>query len=194
MNNLTTILHMLRIARNEADEDATLLDLTSEGDAPSRPDNLGATGVGVVDIIKDKHESATDTVINGIEFFFSGGAAADKTFGWRILAWRQANGPARLMSVGTGVLGTQALVTYPAVPNQGTTPTPATNKFWADTLVVTAPNWPKGLESTNVTGNNSVASIWGDIAGYRYWKVEITDADGSTGTEAGDVAVWYGYW
>ncbi len=50
------------------------------------------------------------------------------------------------------------------------------------------------VEATDVGKFESVASIWMDDCGYRFWKVEITDADGSTGTEAGNVAVWYGVW
>ena len=192
MNNLTTLAHGLLIARNEADEDASLLDLTTEGDYASMPSVLGDTGVGVIDLLKDKYDGATEMIVNGIEFMFSGGSAANKTFGWRILAWKTAGGPARLLGVGTGILGTQAVVTYPLIPTGGTTA--ATNKFWADTLVVTARNWPKGIESTDPVGNNSVSSIWVDDAGYRFWKIEITNADGSTGTEAGNIAAWYGYW
>ena len=192
MNNLTTLAHGLKIARNEADEDATLLDLTTLGNYANRPAVLGETGVGVVDLLDDKYIGETEMKVNGIEFFFSGGSGNDKTFGWRILAWKTANGMARLAGIGTGILGTQALIIYPLVPGGGEIAAP--NKFWADTLVVSAPNWPKGIESTNPTGNNSAASVWLDDAGYRFWKVEITDADGSTGDEAGDIAAWYGYW
>ena len=192
MNNLTTLAHGLRIARNEADEDGTLLDLTTLGNYANRPAILGETGVGVIDLLDDKYISTTEMNINGIEFFFSGGSAANKTFGWRILAWKTANGMARLAGVGTGILGTQAVTVYPLVPGGGTIE--ATDKFWADTLVVSVKNWPKGIETTGVSGLNSAASVWLDDAGYRFWKIEITDADGSTGTEAGNIAVYYGYW
>lgn len=188
MNNLTTLSHKLRIARNEADEDSALLDLTTAGDYASKPDPLGATGVGIVDILADKHESETETEVNGIEFFFCGGSAAGKTFGWRLIAWRNSNGMARLMAEGTGELGTQAVVVY---PHNGAA---ATNKFWADNLVITYENWPKEVEATDTGNSNSAASVWMDDSGYRYWKVEITDADGSTGTEAGDIASYWGLW
>jgi hypothetical protein len=92
------------------------------------------------------------------------------------------------LAVGTGELGTQAVVTY---PHNGVT---ATNKFWADNLVITYENWPKDLEATDTGNSNSVASVWMDDCGYRYWKVEITDADGSTGTEAGNIASYWGLW
>lgn len=124
---------------------------------------------------------------NGIEFMFTAGSAAGKTLGWRILAWR-VKGPARLVGIGTGETGTQAVVTY---PHNGLT---ATNKFWIDNLVVTWSNWPKGIEATDIGNSNSVASVWMDDDGYRYWKIEITDADGVSGTEAGNVAAWWGLW
>jgi hypothetical protein len=186
MNELTTLSHKLRIARNEANEDSTLLDLTAKGDAANRPSVLDDT-VGVIDLLKDEVESVTWMKVNGIEFYFCGGTAADKTFGWRLLAWRPT-GPARLAAVGTGTLGTQAMITY---PHNGLA---ATNKFWADTLTVTWENWPKQVETTDITGHNTVASIWLDTCGHRYFKIEITDADGSTGTEAGSVSSYWGYW
>lgn len=188
MSNLTTLSHKLRIARNEANEDAALLDLTSEGNYAGKPSVLGATGIGIVDLLADKFAGETEMDVNGIEFMFCGGSAAGKTFGWRLLAWRNSNGPARLLAVGTGELGTQAVVAY---PHNGAT---ATNKFWADNLVITYENWPKDLEATDTGNSNSVASVWMDDCGYRYWKVEITDADGSTGTEAGNIAAYWGLW
>ena len=187
-NNLTTLSHKLRIARNEADEDAALLDLTSAGDHPNMPEIIGATGVGVVDILSEKVVSTTETEVGALHFLFSGGSAAGKTFGFRLLTWGNSNYPAKLTAVGTGILGTQAVVTY---PHNGSV---ATSKFWADTLVLTWTNWFKGMKSTDITGHNTYADVWFDAAGFRYWKIEITDADGTTGTEAGGVACYYGYW
>lgn len=185
---LTTLSDNLRIARNEADEDGTLLDLTTKGDYANRPDVLGDSGIGVIDLHRPDgtEEDITGQMrANGIEFMFTGGSAAGKTFGYRILSWR-IKGPARLAVVGTVELGTQAVVKY---PHNGET---ATNKFWGDNITVTYENWIKEVEATDTGLSNSVASVWLDDAGYRFWKVEITDADGSSGTEAGDVAVWYG--
>jgi len=196
--NLTTLSQKLRIARNEADEDSTLLDLTTSGDYANKPSVLGSTGVGVIDLLAEDTESATEMDANGIEFMFCGGSAAAKTFGFRILAWRPGNGPARLCAVGTGELGTQAVVTYPHNGNAtGVTSGgvfTAEDRFWADNLVITYENWPKDVEATDTGNSNSVASVWIDDCGYRYWKVEITDADGSTGTKAGDIAVYWGLW
>jgi hypothetical protein len=187
---LTTLSDNLRIARNEANEDSTLLDLTTKGDYANRPAILGSTGIGVIDLHRPdgtEEEVTGQMRVNGIEFMFTGGSAAGKTFGYRLLAWR-IKGPARLAAVGTGELGAQAVVTYPHNGNA------ATNKFWADNLTVTWENWPKEVEATSNTSKDSVSSVWLDDAGYRFWKVEITNADGVTGTEAGNVAVWWGYW
>lgn len=184
---LTTLSQKLRIARNEANEDATLLDLTTLGDYAHRPAILGATGIGVIDLLDEEVESVTQMKVNGIEFSFCGGSAAGKTFGWRILSWR-VQGPARLAAVGTGELGTQAVVTYPHNPNAA-----ATNKFWADNLVVTWYNWPKRIKATDTGNSNSQASVWLDDCGRRYFKIEITDANG-VGAEAGNLACYWGMW
>ncbi len=190
MNTLGTISHKMNVARLEANEDASPLDLTTAGDFASKP-------TGTLDLFErsvfttDKQITPVkaELVPNGIEFNFSGGSAAGKTFTWKLYAWRNENGPAKYGATGTGELGTQAVVKY---PHNGLT---ATNKFWADKIIVTWHNWPKEIESTDEDGNsNSVGSLWMDDAGYRYWFFEIADADGSTGTEAGDVAVWFGYW
>ena len=190
MNILGTISHKINVARLEGNEDASPLDLTTAGDFASKPtDALDLFERSVFTTDKQITPVRPELVPNGIEFYFSGGSAAAKTFTWLIYAWRNENGPARYVATGTGELGTQALVTY---PHNGLA---ATSKFWADKLVITWHNWPKELEVTDEDGNsNSVGSVWMDCAGYRFWKIEIADADGSTGTEAGDIAVWYGYW
>ena len=183
---LTTLSQKLRIARNEANEDTTLLDLVTLGDYANRPAVLGDTGVGVIDLLGEEVQSATEMKANGIEFMFCGGDATGKIFGWRLLAWR-VSGPARLVAIGTGELGTQGVTTY---PHNGAT---ALGKWWADNLVITWENWPKELEATDTGNSNSVASIWLDDAGYRFWKIEITDASG-IGAEASNIAVYWGLW
>ena len=186
---LGTISHKIYVARLEADEDASPLDLTTAGDFASKP--AGALDLferSVFTVEKQITPVRPVLVPNGIEFFFSGGSAAGKTFTWKIYAWRYENGPARYVATGTGILGTQAVVKY---PHNGET---ATSKFWCDEIDITWENWLKEIEATDSDGNsNSVGSVWMDAAGYRYWHVVIADADGSTGTEAGDIAVWYGY-
>jgi hypothetical protein len=183
MDVLQTLAHQYFIARNEADEDTDTLDLTSEGDFANRPAESG-TFLGAVDV----NTGLTSKVpVNGITFAFTGGAAADKTFTWKLFAWKCGNGCARQVAQGTGALGTQAVIRY---PHNGVA---ATDKFWTDTLTVTWWNWYKEVRSTDTTGHNTQAEIWLDACGWRYWYIEIADADGSTGTEAGDVAAYYGY-
>jgi len=165
------------LCRSEADENSSVIDLTTEGDfaqMPSsatrlrtRPDGSGHGG-------------------NALEFVFCGGAAADKTFTYKIYAWRRTNGMARMVATGTGTLGTQAVVKYPYDSST------ATLKFWADTLTVTH-RWSKTVHSTDASGNNETASLHLDFSGYEYFYIEITSADGSTGDEAGDISVYYSY-
>lgn len=166
----------LLLLRTEADEDASAIDLTTEGDyanKPSaavplktRPDRMGHGG-------------------NALELVFCGGSAADKTFTYKIYAWRNTNGAARMVATGTGTLGTQAVVIYPS----GST---ATSKFWADTLTVTE-RWVASVESSDASGNNEIASLQFDFRGYEFIYCEITSADGATGAEAGDVSVYYSF-
>lgn len=187
---LGTYFGKLNVARLEGNEDSALLDLTTAGDFANLPADTIVLDLFKYSVFADDQQDRPVRPIhkaNGIEFFFCGGSAANKTFGWRILAWKNENGMARLAGIGTGTLGTQAVVKY---PHNGDT---ATNKFWADALTVTTKNWPKPIKSGDTSGNNTATSVWTDDCGYRYWKIEITDADGSTGTEAGNIAVYWAY-
>lgn len=163
------------VLRAEADEDSTALDLTSKG-------NFGNKPAGAVEL---KANDSYEGLQNYVELIFCGGAAANKTFNYKVYAWRKYNGPAMLVCTGTGTLGTQAVVVYPQLGN-------ATSKFWADTLTV-ADRWLTDVTSTDTTGNNEVAKLVFDTCGYEWLYVEISSADGATGNEAGDVSVYYSY-
>lgn len=176
MTTLDTVHVEYLTARAEANENATTIDLTTEGDF----DQMPATAVRL-----RARPDGTGHGGNVLEFVFCGGSAANKTFTYRIYAWRRTNGMARMVATGVGTLGTQAVVTYPG----GST---ATSKFWADTLTVTD-RWMKTVSSTDTTGNNETASLHLDFGGYEYFYVEITSADGSTGAEAGNITVYYSY-
>lgn len=188
IETLGTISHKLNVARLEANEDASPIDLTSEGDFAQKPS-------GALDLFErsvfttDKQDTPVRPILvpNGLEFFFCGGSAANKTFGYKLYSWKNENGMVRHTATGTGILGTQAVIKYPH--NSAA----ATNKFWADTLTVTWWNWLKEVRSTDTTGHNTAASIWLDTCGWRYWHIVITDADGSTETEAGNIASYWGY-
>jgi hypothetical protein len=191
-----TYLDKLYVARLENHEDGSggtapaAVVLASAGDFANLPANTVVLDLFKYSVYATEQKNAPIRPIhkaNGIEFFFCGGSAAAKTFGYRIIAWKNENGMARHLATGTGELGTQAVVKY---PHNGAT---ATNKFWADTLTVTWSNWLKPVKSTDTEGHNTAASVWTDDCGYRYWKIEITDADGSTGTEAGNVAVYWSF-
>lgn len=175
INVLDTIQNPLTVLRAEADEDTSLIDLTSEGDFAQKPSDA-------FEILTD--ESGLNSLVNDAFIMFSGGNAALKIFTWRLFAWLRANGPAQLVASGTGILGSQAVIIQP----NGSA---ATNKFWADTLVVTTFSWPKQVKTTPGGGNNSVAQISLELMGRKYWKMQIEDADGSTGDQAGDISVYW---
>lgn len=164
------------LLRAEADENATTIDLTSEGDFANIPS--GAVQIKTAD-------DGTQSGVNAIEVIFCGGDTANETFTYTIWAWRERNGAARKVATGTGTLGTQAVVKY---PHDAST---ATSKFWADTLSCTD-NWLKDVTSSDASGDNNIASVQFDLCGYEYIYVEITNAAGS-GSEAGEVSAYYSY-
>ena len=160
--------------RAPADEDASPINLTSEGDF----DQMVS---GAIEIRGDAggivHEE-------NIFIALAAGAAADKRLTWRLFNWAKQNGMAQQVGYGTGKTGSQAVVKYPNT-------VAATNKFWWDELVVSDYSWLTPVEATVGGGNNSVAMISLRILGGTYWFMQIEDADGASGDEAGDVSVWW---
>ena len=175
--SLDTIHEQLYVLRVEADEDTDLLDLTTEGNFANKPDKA---------VPWKTADARSGHGGNGPEITFTGGNAADDTFTYKLYGWRTGTGAARLIASGVGTLGTQAVVIYP----QGGA---ATSKFWADTLTVTQ-TWNLTVRSSDTAGSNGIAALTFDATGFEWFWVEITDADGVTGTEAGDVTVYYSFW
>lgn len=165
-----------KLLRAESDEDASILDLTTEGDFDNMPS-------GAVHIPASELGGARE---RKIEIIFCGGAAAGKTFDYRVYAWRANNGPAEFVCSGTGTLGTQAVVKY---PHNGSA---ATNKFWAHSLSVTS-RWIKSARTSDTSGNNEIAKLSFDLLHRAYLYVEIENADGVTGDEAGDMSAYWSW-
>ncbi len=189
---LTTLSHRLFVVRNEANENGAsgapaIFVLATEGDFAQKPST--ALDLQKKDLFSPRDVAPiAETLQNGLAFSFMGSSAANKTFTYDIFTWGNENSPARHIVNGTGILGTQQVIIYPH-NNIATT----TDRFWADTLAISWENWPKEVESTDTDGHNTVAEVWLDGTGSRYWFVQISDADGSTGTEAGDISVFYRY-
>ena len=184
-NNLTTPLHKLYVARGMATFD-TAIDLTSASDAKQRP-STGVLDISRRDIVTPNDAPViAETSANGLCFMFMGSAANNKDMAWRLLAWRNENGPAEIVANGTATTGTQEVVTY---PHNGAA---ATNVFWCDTIVITNEYWMKEVEST-AAGGDSIAKLFLDSCGYRYWKMEITEIGGDGDDPVSNAAVYYGY-
>jgi len=166
--------------RAEANENASLLDLTVDTQEANRPALSVANGM----LYLKAREDGTGSGVNLLQFMIAGGAAADKTLTYTITAWGR-NGPAIRAYSGTATLGTQQVRKYPV---SGST---ATDKFWADTVMVTTSNWPDLMKLPDSVGNNSICIGTIDTNGFPYWLIQISSADGSTGTEAGLVSVYY---
>ena len=193
---LTTLTHKVFVARAEADENGA-------GGAPAifvnaTAGNFAGKPIGSVDVLDPAFLDPTTEVaksvsviaeskVGGIAFSFAGGSAAGKTFTADFFTWSNENGPAKHTVNMTAELGTQQVVTY---PHNGVA---ATNKFWADKMTLNWENHLKEVEATDTEGHNSVGEIWFDMTGLRYVFVQISDADGSTGTEAGDVSCFFRY-
>ena len=180
-NNLTTLSHKLYVARGLAGAD-TPIDLTTEGDFAQMPSD-------VLDILRDDIITPKDapvfaeTPANGLLFSIAATAAADKDLNWRLLAWRNENGPAEIVANGTARTGSQAVVVYPHGVATATA-------YWCDTIVITAEYWPKEIEAT-AAGGDSVSKLFLDACGYRYFKMEITLP--GAGNDITLAAVFYGY-
>ena len=177
MNALDTKRVSYQVLRAEANEDSTVLDLTTKGNFANMP-------ASAVEMETDY--SGEGSGANIMEVVFCGGSADGKTFTYKIYAWRSANGMARMVATGAVTLGTQAVIVYP----QGGA---ATSKFWGDTITITTSKWIKTVSTSDGSGNNNVASLSFDTCGYKYFYCEITNADGSTGTEAGNVTAYYSF-
>ena len=181
-NNLTTLSHQYNVARGLAGAD-TPLDLTTKGNFAQKPSDV--LDLFKVDIVTPKDAPVfAESIVNGICFTFAATAAADKDLNWRLLAWRNSNGPAEIVANGTARTGSQAVVAYP----HGVTTATA---YWCDTIVVSNEYWMKEIEAT-AAGGDSVSNLWMDTCGYRYWKMEITLP--GAGNDITLAAVFYGYW
>ena len=175
--NLTTPSHKIFPMRATGAED-TLLDLTTAGDFASKP------ATGVLDLLKDNVEWTDNSVgnpslthdleTNGIDIYIAASSTAGKTLNWRLIAWRNENGPAKIVAEGTATTGTQAIVKY---PHNGVA---IADMYWCDNITITFENWLKEVEATDTGNSNSVSSLWMDTCGYRYWMIEFI----TTGTSA----------
>ncbi len=171
-----------KLGRAEADENASAINLASNGGAAaSRSTDIYT--VDTTDWGKGQRNSQLHAIFcGGID---AGTDPADKTFSWKLYAYKDAYAPAEYWAYGTGTLGTQDVVKFPnnlAV---------SALRNWADTLVVTASYAPRTVYAT--TGaHNSIAHLYWDHCGYKYFYFELSSCDGSTGTESGAISVWVG--
>lgn len=166
------------LLRDTADEDTALV-IATAGDFAHKP----ATAISLPNRLEANDRLTAARIVSLI---ICGGAAADKTFSYNIYAYRDINGPAELVATGTGTIGSQAVVLY---PHDGST---ATNIFWADTLTDTG-DWIGDGVRIDDSGNNRVCKLTFDVFGYRWLYAEILEADGTTGTQAGDITVYYSF-
>lgn len=173
-----------QVLRAEADEDpntainSASITRATAGDWDSKPTDANG-------ILELKTIDGLSSTALTMELAACAGSAADKTFTVKLWTWAPQNGMAQLICSIDYVCGTQQVVKYPH------TKAAATSKFWADTATVT-PYWYSGKVGTaDADGGNGVAVVKITLYGTSFYYAEVSSADGSTGTEAGDVMVYY---
>lgn len=141
------------------DQNDTALDLTTSSDFANKPSSA-------VQIIGKEWEEGQHTA-NYVTISFMAGFAADKSFNYKIYAWRNRNGSAELVCSGTATTGTNAVAKYPDTQT-------ATNMYWVDTITCT--DYWIGSNSINIvdSGNNHIAKLALNLRGYRWLYVEFT--------------------
>ena len=175
-NQLITLIARYSLLRAEANENGSVINLSAgEGDFASKP-----SAAVKIPTYQNKTEA------NGIEIIFAGADADGDTFSWKLWAWRHGNGMATLICDGTGAIGTQDVVKYPD------SDLPAANRWYADILALINNEFPMKWKVADIGGNGRVAKLYGDLLGYEWIYLEITDADGS-GTEAESVSSYFSY-
>lgn len=169
------------LLRGQADEDpntsidSVAITTATAGDYWSKP------AVGIKEFTSPDGLSSDATAI-GIAA--CAGSAADKTFTVNIWLWRKHGGPAQKVCSIAYTTGLMQVVKY---PHNGSA---ATNKFWADTAVVTSTWYDQKIDTADATGNNRMATVLITLYGEGFIYAEVANADGATGTEAGDVSVY----
>lgn len=173
-----------KVCRVEANEDAADIDMatkTNSANAGALPTNIEIVSAdGWFDM---PGEQVGATEYWNMEFLFSAGSAADKTFTATLYTRASDTAPIRRVMSLACITGTAQVVAYPH--NQST----ATSKFWADTITVTSYH-TTAIATSDAAGGNAIASIAIDALNQKHFKWVITSADGTTGTEAGDVQVY----
>ena len=125
---------------------------------------------------------ASDTTDVRCVLAICGGAADNETFSFVVYGYA-VGGPAEFICEGDGILGKQAMVTY---PNTGAA---AADSFWADTINIDSTSiWVKGVLVTD-SENDRIAHLSFDTTGLAFLKVYFYDANGAT-SEAGPVMVY----
>ena len=183
---LSTYTNRMFVGRVEAAANTTFGDvLATQGDFAQKPSSvIDVLDPARLDPITESTKNVSHRAIskaNGLIFYFAGGDANNDAFTWKVYAWRNENGPAEIVADGTGILGSQAVVVWPHNPG-----VPVSDRFWSDTLVVSNSYWIKRVQASTI-GSNSVAKLWFDTSGYRYFYVEVP-------ISAGVMASYIAYW
>lgn len=176
------VIELLRATANEdpnADINSVVITNETAGDYAHRPAEVNG--------LKRLGDQTNRTQKVYIALMACARSAADKTFTTDVWLWYKDRGPAKKALSIAWTTGTQKVVVY---PHSGAS---VSDSYWADTAVATS-YWFTNIVSSANQGDNGVAIIVFDPQGADAIYCEVTNADGATGTEAGDVTVYWFCW
>lgn len=130
-------------------------------------------------------DTDSESAANAVKFYFTTDGDG-KTFSAGCFAYSAINGPAQLVCTIACTGGKQRAMVFP----NGTA---ASGRNWVDTITV-IDRWPKAVSTgSSGAGNDIITVVFWDTMGDKFYKWYVWDADGSTGTEAGNVSTWGSY-
>jgi len=169
--------------RAESDEDSSLVGSVNL-DWSNRPSGIHR----VIYTGRDGDMEANAVHIIAIAGQDSDADPVNRTFSWKLYVWKDEWCPAEIVAEGTAVVGATQAVKFPDDNSLATV-----QRNYVDTWTITSQYFISTVFVPTMK-SDGIAKIVFDLAGYKYIYMEITDADGSTGVEAGAVSVFYGWY
>lgn len=119
--------------------------------------------------------------------------ANDKTFTVNLYAWERSNGPGQyICSIAYTCGDCNVVACLTDDDDNSLSEGDATTQKWADTATVTIKeSYANKVLSSSAQGSDGIARVAVLLYGQAFIYAEVLDADGTTGTEATDVTLYY---
>ncbi|MDO8302236.1 MAG: hypothetical protein Q7T18_03250 [Sedimentisphaerales bacterium] len=151
----------VRGAVQAVDSNATLIDLTTEGDYTQIP-------AGAFEFSRDKDAAMSDSRMVRFVSCITDDSGTDASYTVQYIGWRADNGAAEVLFSVVYTAGTQQVVKY---PESRTTACGVTTAYWAATAVKTERSIACDVFNS---GNNNIAVIECDMRGFVYVYPQVT--------------------